>query len=96
MSAGAPRLWELIGGLLVANGTLQLRRKKMSREQAASPKKRGQPGTDVDSQPTDERSWEFFDESVPIIDSNEDIPENLVELEEQREEGLATIVSRIR
>jgi hypothetical protein len=49
----------------------------------------------VDNQ-LDERSWEFHDPSVPIVDNNEDIPENIIELEEQYEEGLATIVSRIQ
>jgi hypothetical protein len=28
-------------------------------------------------QPTDERSWEFLDQSVPMVDNNEDIPENI-------------------
>jgi hypothetical protein len=103
MSAGAPCLWELIGGLLEADGDLKSRRDKWG-EQAA--KKKGRPGgrtgptaatgTDVDSQPTDERIWEFLDQSVPIIDNNEDIPEDIVELEEQREESLATMVSHIR
>jgi hypothetical protein len=100
MSAGAPCLWELIGGLLMADADLKSRRDKW-RERAA--KKGGQTaagtGTkaqDVDSQPMDERSWEFLDQSVPIIDNNEDIPEDIVELEEQREESLATIVSHIQ
>ena len=34
--------------------------------------------------------WEFLDQSVPIVDKNEDIPENIVEQQEQCEEGLAT------
>ena len=93
MSAGAPCLWALIGGLLVANGDLKSRRDKWRMQGA---KKRGRTGTDVDSQLTDDRSWEFLDQSVPIIDNNEDIPENIVELEEQCEEGLATIVSHIQ
>lgn len=95
MSAGAPCLWELIGGLLMADADLKLRRDKW-RERAA--KKGGRTCTDaqdVDDQPMDERSWEFLDQSVPIIDNNEDIPEDIVELEEQREESLATIVSHI-
>ena len=50
--------------------------------------------TDVDSLSTDDRSWELLDQSVPIIDNNEDIPMNIVELEEQCEEGLAAIVTQ--
>ena len=97
MSAGAPYLWELIGGLLEADGDLKLRRDKW-REQAAKRGKEGRTGptgTDIDSQltPADERIWEFLDQSVPIVDNDEDIPEDVVKQEEQREEGLATIVS---
>ena len=94
MSAGAPCLWELIGGLLMADVDLKSRREKRRQEHAV--KKGGQADTDVDSQSTDDRSWEFLDQSIPIIDNNDDIPENIVELEEQCEEGLATIVSHIR
>ena len=95
MSAGAPCLWELISSLLVADGDLKSRREKR-RDQAA--KKGGSTGPDSDSNvdnQLNERSWEFLDQSVPIVDNNEDIPENIVELEEQCEEGLATIVSYI-
>ena len=107
MSAGAPCLWELIGRLLEANGDLKSRRDKRQ-EQAAKKGRReqtGSTGTGVIRQPTtsatNERIWEFLDESVPIFDnSNEDIPDDIVELEEELEredsEGLATIVSRIR
>jgi hypothetical protein len=93
MSAGAPCLWELVGGLLMADEDLKSCRKKR-RDQVA--KKGGQTGNGVDKPlATDVRSWEFLDQSVPIVDNNEDIPENIVELEEQREEGLAKIVSRV-
>jgi hypothetical protein len=98
-SAGTPCLWELIGGLLKADGDLKSCREKW-REQVAKKEGQGQPGPGVNSQPatsaTDERIWEFLDQSVSIIESNEDIPEDIIELEEQREEGLATIVSCIR
>jgi hypothetical protein len=94
MSAGAPCLWELIGCLLAADADLKLRRDKWRKQVA---KKGGQAdSSDADSQITDERSWEFLDQTVPIIDNNEDIPENIVELEEQCEESLATIVSHIQ
>ena len=93
----SPCLWELIGGLLQADGDLKSCRDKRQ-EKGAKFEKKGQTGTDVDSQPTDhsERIWEFLDQSVPIVDNDEDIPEDVVEQEEQREEGLTTIVSHIR
>ena len=78
----------------MADVDLKLWREKRQQEHAV--KKGGQADTDVDSQSTDDRSWEFLDQSIPIIDNNDDIPENIVELEEQCEEGLATIVSHIR
>ena len=91
MSAGALCLWELTGGLLMANVDLKLRREK---RQEHAVKKGWRTDTDVDSLSTDNRSWELFDQSVPIIDNNEDIlPANIVELEEQCEEGLAAIVT---
>jgi hypothetical protein len=105
MSAGAPCLWELVGALLEANSDLNSRRDKL-REQAAKKRSGGKKGpsrptgTKVNSRPTasttDERIWEFLDQSVPVIDNNEDIPDDIVEPEEQSEEGLATIVSCFR
>ena len=91
MSAGALCLWELIGGLLMANVDLKLRREK---RQEHAVKKGWRTDTDVDSLSTDNRSWELLDQSVPIIDNNEDIPANIVELEEQCEEGQAAIVTQ--
>ena len=90
MSAGAPCLWELISCLLVADEDLKSRWEKR-RDRAA--KKGGHTSPDMDH--PNERSWEFLDQSVPIVDDNEDIPENIIELEEECKEGLATIVSWI-
>jgi hypothetical protein len=93
MSASAPCLWELIGDLLKADKDLKSRRDKW-REQTAKLEKGGRTGqtaTDINSQPADdERIWEYLDESVLVVDNDEDIPE---EQKKQSEEGLATIVS---
>jgi len=92
MSTNAPRVWNLLDGLLTADPHLQHKQdwaQKQAQEVAAM-KRRPRQGNssnshDIDMQAsTDhEEYWEFLDQSVPIIEEDEDEPEDILDQVEQ-------------
>jgi hypothetical protein len=70
MSANARCLWELIGGLLMADADIKSRRERAAKKRARGRTGTGTDALDVDSQPThsptddSERSWEFLVEPL--------------------------------
>ncbi|KAG6822731.1 hypothetical protein H0H92_012757 [Tricholoma furcatifolium] len=76
MSTSAPCIWELIDGLLTADAELQLKRDTWQRRKMQYK----QDSRDADEQvDPEEKYWEFLDEGVPIIDEQDDEPEDLTE-----------------
>ncbi|KAG6904271.1 hypothetical protein DXG01_011280 [Tephrocybe rancida] len=96
MSAHAPCMWDLIDNLLVADPELKMRREKW-RGQKLQRKRAAKAGKDSTSTVAneeigpEERSWDFLDQNVPIVDQEDDTPEDIVDQDEQREMSLKTI-----
>ena len=85
--AGAPCLWELIGGLLVANVDLKSRREKHAVN------KGWQTDTDVDSLSTDDRSWELLQAQQLHTSLRSILPRQLCIFWRQRQSHIHTIIS---
>jgi hypothetical protein len=106
MSVDAPLVWELLDELLSADPHLRYKR-VWARKRAQEVKQQRQQGdsrsrnNDVDmhddqlniASNNDEKYWEFFDESVQIVEENEDDPEDILDQVEQRHSSLIAIVS---
>jgi hypothetical protein len=107
MSANAPLVWELLDELLSADPHLRYKQdwaRKQAQETAAA--KRRPQGTssnnnhhDVNMINTpnldnDEQYWEFFDQSMPIVENDEDEPEDILDQVERRHVSKIAIVIR--
>ena len=101
MSVNTPLVWELLDELLSADPDLRYQRswaRKRAQETAAA-KRRPPQGTSSNSHNDindDEQYWEFFDESVPIVEEDEDElqAEDIVDRVERRHESKIVMVSR--
>ncbi|GLB39303.1 hypothetical protein LshimejAT787_0604650 [Lyophyllum shimeji] len=104
MSSHAPLVWELLDELFSANPRLRYKRewgRKRAQEAAVAKRKPCKKVADfreADEQiggvadDDDEAEYlEFLDESVPIVDADEDEPEDMSDQVEQRENALITI-----
>jgi hypothetical protein len=78
MSADAPLLWELLGKLLSAD---PLRRQTWRKQDLTQKQER-----------EDDVYWEFLDQTLPIVEENQDEPEDILDQVEQRHSSLIAIV----
>ncbi|KAG6822804.1 hypothetical protein H0H92_012508, partial [Tricholoma furcatifolium] len=88
MSTNAPYMWELIDGLLAADAELQLKRDTWRRRKMQPQQDSKDADEHVDSE---EKYWEFLDEGVPIIDEQDDEPEDLADQGDRKEQNLKTM-----
>ncbi|KAG6848383.1 hypothetical protein H0H93_000710 [Arthromyces matolae] len=95
MSKTAPGVWELFSRLLTADTQLQSRRERRRRQGQEKVDSGGKESviSDVDMEPShaDERYWEFYDEIVPIVEEDEDEPEDVHDQLLYRERRITTV-----
>ena len=105
MSANAPLVWELLDELLSADPQHRYKREwdRKQAQQAAAAKLRPRQGAkshddvnmiDGTNFDDDEPFRQFFDQTVPIVEEDEDEPEDIVDQVERRHASKITIVSR--
>jgi len=104
MSADAPLVWELLDELLSADPHLRSKQDwaRKRAQEAAAAKRRPHKGTsrrnsdsriDVGTSLDDDEYWEFVDQSVPIVEEDEDEPEDVLDQVKQQHESKIAIVS---
>ena len=102
MSTIASCTWELLGELLVADMGLSTQCVKLREQAEKSETKRGNKGqgTDKDMQQdshpemAEEWTWQFLDQSIPLVTDGENEPEDIFDQVAQCKASLNMIVSR--
>ena len=103
ISTSAPLVWKLLDELLSADPHHWYRRdwdQKQAREAAAAKQRPHQGASHDDVNMTEstnladhEPYWQFFDQSVPIVEEDEDEPEDIVDQVERQHASKIKIVS---
>jgi hypothetical protein len=108
MSTNAPLVWGLLDELLSADPQHQYKWNwdwKQAQEAAAAKQQPRQGASSSNSHDDvnmidstnlddDEQYWQFFDQTVPIVEKDEDEPEDIIDQVERRHASKITIVSR--
>lgn len=108
MSTNAPLVWGLLDELLSADPQHQYKwnwDRKQAQEAAAAKQQPRQGASSSNSHDDvnmidstnlddDEQYWQFFDQTVPIVEKDEDEPEDIIDQVERRHASKITIVSR--